>query len=164
MILITLLILTLTILILPPILFALGVWPRKANNSSEDKYVLYDPVKHKEYHIFGKRIFSAKCVHPKKDYYKYDVKIFELTNSYFVYLKETDSKRIILEIDKLADDPSIESIENGLVTIEGKLTRTGLAEEIFGSDRILLKTITREAVVPVMWKKKFIEPVIEIKK
>lgn len=163
MILITLLILTLAILILPPILFALGVWDRKANNSSGDKYVLYDPVKHKEYHIFGKRIFSAKCVHPKKDYYKFDIKIFELTNSYFIYLKESDSQRVILEIDKLVEDPSEEAIERGLVTEEGKLTRMGLAEEIFGSDDVFLKSITREAIVPVMWKKKFIEPAVEIK-
>ena len=156
-----LLILTLTILILPPILFSLGAWDRKAN---EDNHVLYDPVKHKEYHIFGKRIFSAKCVHPKKDYYKFDVKIFELTNSYFIYLKETDSQRIILEIDKLVEDPSEEAIEHGLVTKEGKLTRAGLTEEIFEADCVFLKSIAREAIVPVMWKKKFIEPTIEIKK
>lgn len=146
------------ILVIPLILYIGGYWEDR-----DEKHVLYDPVKHKEYHIFGKCIFSAKCVHPKKDYYKYDVKIFELTNSYFVYLKETDSKRIILEIDKLADDPSIESIENGLVTTEGKLTRAGLVEEILKSDCVFLGNIPREAIVPVMWKKKFIEPAIEIK-
>ena len=162
MIIVTLLIiLTLTILILPPILFSLGVWDRKAN---EDKHVLYDPVKHKEYHIFGKCIFSAKCTHPKKEYYKFEIKIFELTNSYFVYLKETDSQRIIFEIDKFVEDPSEEAIERGLVTKEGKLTRAGLTEEIFEADCVFFKSITREAIVPVMWKKKFIEPVIEIKK
>lgn len=158
-----LLILTLTCLILPPILFSLGVWVRKPNNSSGDKYVLYDPVKHKEYHILGKRIFSEKCVHPKKEYYKFDIKIFELTNSYFIYLKETDSQRVILEIDKFVEDPSEEAIERGLVTEEGKLTRMGLAEEIFGSDDVFIKSITREAIVPVMWKKRFIEPSVEIK-
>jgi hypothetical protein len=159
-----LIILTLTVLILPPILFSLGVWDRKANNANETTHVLYDPIEHKEYHIFGKCIFSAKCVHPKKEYYKFDVKIFELANSYFVYIKEADSQRVILEIDKFVEDPSEEAIENGLVSEEGKLTRTGLVEEIFGSDCIFLKNITREAVVPVMWKKKFIEPAIEIKK
>lgn len=142
------------------ILYISGYWEENENTR---KYVLYDPVKHKEYHIFGKRIFSAKCVHPKKDYYKYDVKIFELTNSYFIYLKESDSQRVILEIGKLVEDPSEESIERGLVTEEGKLTRMGLAEEIFGSDDVFLKTTTREAIVPVMWKKKFIEPSVEIK-
>ena len=160
MILITILILTLTFLILPPILFSLGVWTRKPK---EDKHVLYDPKEHKEYHIYGTCIFSAKCVHPRKDYYKFDVKIFELTDSYFVYLKETDSQRVILEIDKVVEDPSEEAIENGLVTEEGALTRMGLAEEIFESDNVFLKTITREAIVPVMWKKKFIEPSVEIK-
>lgn len=160
MILITILILTLTFLILPPILFSLGVWNRKAK---EDKHVLYDPKEHKEYHIYGTCIFSAKCVHPRKDYYKFDIKIFELTDSYFVYLKETDSQRVILEIDKVVEDPSEEAIENGLVTEEGALTRMGLAEEIFESDNVFLKTITREAIVPVMWKKKFIEPSVEIK-
>ena len=163
MIIVTLLLITLTFLILPPILFSLGVWDRKPNNSHGDKHVLYDPVEHKEYHIFGKRIFSAKCVHPKKEYYKFDIKIFELANSYFIYLKETDSKRIILEIAKLVDDPSEEAIENGLVTREGELTRMGLAEEIFESDCVYLKSVTREAIVPVMWKKKFIEPSVEIK-
>lgn len=160
MILITLLILTLTFLILPPILFSLRVFGRKANDA---KHTLYDPKEHKEYHIYGTCIFSAKCVHPKKDYYKFDVKIFELTNSYFVYLKEDTSQRVILEIAKLVDDPSEEAIENGLVTKEGKLTRAGLVEEILGSDDIFLTTITREAIVPVMWKKKFIEPSVEIK-
>ena len=140
------------------ILYIGGFWEDR-----DDKHVLYDPVKHKEYHIFGKRIFSAKCVHPKKDYYKFDVKIFELTNSYFVYLKEDTSQRVIREIAKLVDDPSEEAIERGLVTEEGKLTRMGLAEEIFGSDDVFLKSITREAIVPVMWKKKFIEPSVEIK-
>lgn len=164
MILITiLLILTLTFLILPPILFSLGVWNRKTNNSNETKYVLYDPVEHKEYHIFGKRIFSAKCVHPKKQYYKFDVKIFELANSYFIYLKEESSQRVILEIDKLVDDPSDEAIENGLVTKEGKLTRSGLVESILESDLVDYTGILREAIVPVMWKKKFIEPSVEIK-
>ena len=158
-----LLILTLTFLILPPILFSLGVWDRKVSNSNEATHILYDPVEHKEYHIFGKRIFSAKCVHPKKDYYKFDVKIFELTNSYFIYLKESDSQRVILEIGKLVEDPSEEAIDRGLVTEEGKLTRMGLAEEIFGSDDVFLKSITREAIVPVMWKKRFIEPSVEIK-
>ena len=140
------------------ILYIGGYWEDR-----DEKHVLYDPVKHKEYHIFGKRIFSAKCVHPRKDYYKYDVKIFELANSYFVYLKESDSQRVILEIGKLVEDPSEEAIERGLVTEEGKLTRMGLAEEIFESDDVFWKAITREAIVPVMWKKKFIEPAIEIK-
>lgn len=140
------------------ILYIGGFWEDR-----DEKHVLYDPVKHKEYHIFGKRIFSAKCVHPRKDYYKYDVKIFELANSYFVYLKESDSQRVILEIGKLVEDPSEEAIERGLVTEEGKLTRMGLAEEIFESDDVFCKSITREAIVPVMWKKKFIEPAIEIK-
>lgn len=142
------------------ILYIGGFWE---NRDEKHEHVLYDPVKHKEYHIFGKRIFSAKCVHPKKDYYKFDIKIFELTNSYFIYLKESDSQRVILEIGKLVEDPSEEAIERGLVTEEGKLTRMGLAEEIFGSDDVFLKSITREAIVPVMWKKKFIEPAIEIK-
>lgn len=149
------------ILLIPLILYIGGFWEENKNNR---KYVLYDPVKHKEYHIFGKCIFSAKCVHPKKDYYRFDVKIFELANSYFVYLKESDSKRVILEIGKLVEDPSEEAIERGLVTEEGKLTRMGLAEEIFESDDVFWKAITREAIVPVMWKKKFIEPAIEIKK
>lgn len=149
-----------SILLIPLILYIGGFWEENENNR---KYILYDPVKHKEYHIFGKRIFSAKCVHPRKDYYKYDVKIFELANSYFVYLKESDSQRVILEIGKLVEDPSEEAIERGLVTEEGKLTRMGLAEEIFESDDVFCKTITREAIVPVMWKKKFIEPAIEIK-
>lgn len=157
MIIITIL-LILTLLILPPILFSLRNWP------GEDKYVLYDPVEHKEYHILGKRIFSEKCVHPKKQYYKYDVKIFELINSYFVYLKEDSSQRIILEIDKLVEDPSKEAIENGLVTKEGKLTRAGLVGKILKSDHVFLTDTIREAIVPVMWKKKFIEPAIEIKK
>lgn len=159
-----LLILTLIFLILPPILFSLGVWDRKVSNSSETTHVLYDPVEHKEYHILGKRVFSAKCVHPKKQYYKFDVKIFELTNSYFIYLKEDSSQRVILEIDKLVDDPSDEAIENGLVTKEGKLTRSGLVESILESDLVDYTGILREAMVPVMWKKKFIEPEIEIKK
>lgn len=149
------------ILLIPLILYIGGFWEENENNR---KYILYDPVKHKEYHIFGKRIFSAKCVHPKKDYYKYDVKIFELTNSYFVYLKESDSQRVILEIGKLVEDPSEEAVERGLVTEEGKLTRKGLVEEILESDGLFFKAITREAIVPVMWKKKFIEPAIEIKK
>lgn len=149
------------ILLIPLILYIGGFWEENENSR---KYILYDPVKHKEYHIFGKRIFSAKCVHPRKDYYKYDVKIFELANSYFVYLKESDSQRVILEIGKLVEDPSEEAIERGLVTEEGKLTRMGLAEEIFESDDVFFKAITREAIVPVMWKKKFIAPAIEIKK
>lgn len=140
------------------ILYIGGYWEDR-----DEKHVLYDPKEHKEYHIFGKRVFSAKCVHPRKDYYKYDVKIFELTNSYFVYLKEDSSQRIIIEIDKLIEDPSEEAIENGLVTKEGKLTRAGLVEEILESELISPRTIAREAIVPVMWKKKFIEPAIEIK-
>ena len=140
------------------ILYIGGYWEDR-----DEKHVLYDPIKHKEYHIFGKRIFSAKCTHPKKEYYKFEIKIFELANSYFVYLKESDSKRVILEIGKLVEDPSEEAIERGLVTEEGKLTRMGLAEEIFESDDVFWKAITREAIVPVMWKKKFIEPAIEIK-
>lgn len=159
-----LLILTLIFLILPPILFSLGVWDRKPSNSGETTHVLYDPVEHKEYHILGKRVFSAKCVHPKKQYYKFDVKIFELTNSYFIYLKEDSSQRVILEIDKLVDDPSDEAIESGLVTKEGKLTRSGLVESILESDLVDYTGILRESMVPVMWKKKFIEPEIEIKK
>jgi hypothetical protein len=104
-------------------------------------------------------------VHPRKDYYKFDVKIFELTDSYFVYLKEDTSQRVIREIAKLVDDPSEEAIENGLVTKEGKLTRAGLVEEILDPDLVCSPvTITREAIVPVMWKKKFIEPSVEIKK
>lgn len=157
------LIATLSIIIaivgLPLLLLYIGGFWEERN----DKHVLYDPVKHKEYHIFGKRIFSAKCTHPKKEYYKFEIKIFELTNSYFIYLKETDSQRVILEVGKLVEDPSEEAIERGLVTEEGKLTRMGLAEEIFEEDRVFLKSITREAIVPVMWKKKFIEPTIEIK-
>lgn len=141
------------------ILYIGGYWEDR-----DEKHVLYDPIKHKEYHIFGKRIFSAKCTHPKKEYYKFEIKIFELTNSYFVYLKESDSQRVILEIGKLVEDPSKEAIERGLVTEEGKLTRMGLAEEIFELERISPMNITREAIVPVMWKKKFIEPAIEIKK
>lgn len=140
------------------ILYIGGFWEER-----DEKHILYDPKEHKEYHIFGKRVFSAKCVHPRKDYYKYDVKIFELTNSYFVYLKEDSSQRIIIEIDKLIEDPSEEAIENGLVTKEGKLTRAGLVEEILESELISPSTIAREAIVPVMWKKKFIEPAIEIK-
>ena len=163
MIIVTLLLMALTLLILPPILFSLGVFGRKADNSGRDKHVLYDPIEHKEYHIFGKCIFSTKCVHPKKQYYKFDVKIFELTDSYFIYLKEESSRRIIFEIDKLVKDPSEEAIENGLVTKEGKLTRCGLVESILESDLIDYKCTLREAVVPVMWKKKFIEPAIEIK-
>ena len=103
--------------------------------------------------------FRQKCVHPRKDYYKFDVKIFELTDSYFVYLKEDTSQRVIREIAKLVDDPSEEAIENGLVTKEGKLTRCWK----FYPDLITVLTITREAIVPVMWKKKFIEPSVEIK-
>ena len=140
------------------ILYISGFWEER-----DEKHILYDPKEHKEYHIFGKRVFSAKCVHPRKDYYKYDVKIFELTNSYFVYLKEDSSQRIIIEIDKLIEDPSEEAIENGLVTKEGKLTRAGLVEEILESELISPSTIAREAIVPVMWKKKFIEPAVEIK-
>jgi len=141
------------------ILYIGGYWEDR-----DEKHVLYDPKAHKEYHIFGKRVFSAKCVHPRKDYYKYDVKIFELTNSYFVYFKEDSSHIIILEIDKLIEDPSEEAIENGLVTTEGKLTRAGLVEEILESESISPSNIAREAIVPVMWKKKFIEPAVEIKK
>lgn len=149
---------TIALLIIPLILYIGGFW-----EDHERKHVLYDPVDHKEYHIFGKRIFSAKCVHPKKDYYRFDVKIFELINSYFIYLKEDSSKRIILEIDKLVKDPSEEDIENGLITKEGKLTRSGLVESILESDLIDYTCTLRESMVPVMWKKKFIEPVIEIK-
>lgn len=144
------------------ILYIGGFWEER--DKKHKKHVLYDPVEHKEYHIFGKRIFSEKCTHPKKQYYKFDIKIFELTNSYFIYLKETDSQRIIFEIDKFVEDPSEEAIEQGLVTKEGKLTRAGLTEEIFEADCVFFKSITREAIVPVMWKKRFIEPVIEIKK
>ena len=140
-----------------------GYW--EESDKRDKKYVLYDPKCHKEYHIYGTRIFSAKCVHPNKDYYKFDVKIFELANSYFVYLKEDTSQRVILEIDKLVEDPSEEAIKTGLVTNEGKLTRAGLVEEILTSDLISNPlSITREAIIPVMWKKKFIEPAIEIKK
>ena len=149
------------ILVIPLlILYIGGFWEDKEDNR---KYILYDPVEHKEYHIFGKHIFSAKCVHPKKQYYKFDVKIFELANSYFIYLKEDSSQRVIIEIDKLVDDPSDEAIENGLVTKEGKLTRSGLVESILESDLIDYTGILRESMVPVMWKKKFIEPAIEIK-
>ena len=164
MIIVTLLLTALALLILPPILFSLGVFGCKADNSGGYKHVLYDPIEHKKYHIFGKCIFSTKCIHPKKQYYKFDVKIFELTDSYFVYLKEDSSQRVILEIDKLVNDPSEEAIENGLVTKEGKLTRSGLVESILESDLVDYTGILRESMVPVMWKKKFIEPEIEIKK
>jgi hypothetical protein len=144
------------------ILYIGGFW--EESDKGDKKHVLYDPKEHKEYHIYGTCIFSAKCVHPRKDYYKFDVKIFELTDSYFVYLKEDTSQRVIREIAKLVDDPSEEAIENGLVTKEGKLTRAGLVEEILDPDLISSPTtITREAIVPVMWKKKFIEPSVEIK-
>lgn len=141
------------------ILYIGGFWEDR-----DEKHVLYDPVEHKEYHIFGKRIFSKKCVHPKKDYYTFEVNIFELTDSYFIYIKEDSRNRVVLDIDKLVEDPSEEAIENGLVTKEGKLTRTGLVEEILESDLISPRSMAREAIVPVMWKKKFIAPAIEIKK
>lgn len=147
------------ILIVPLILYISGFW--EENNK---KYVLYNPTEHKEYHIFGKRIFSAKCVHPKKEYYKFYVKIFELANSYFVYINEQYNGAAIMEIDKLVDDPPEDAISGGLVTKDGRLTRKGLVESILESDMISLKYTLRESIVPVMRKKKFIEPAIEIKK
>lgn len=146
------------ILVIPLMLYIGRFW--EDNNR---KYVLYDPIEHKKYHIFGKRIFSAKCIHPKKEYYSFDVKIFELTNSYFVYLTDQGNV-VIMEIDKLVADPSEDAIRGGLVTKDGSLTRKGLVESILESDLICLKITAREAMVPVMWKKKFIEPTLEIKK
>lgn len=146
------------ILIIPLILYIGGYW------EDNKKYVLYDPFAHKEYHIFGKRIFSKKCIHPEKEYYKFDVKIFELANSYFVYINEKYNGAAIMEIDKFVDDPSEDAISDGLVTKDGRLTQKGLVESILESDMISLKCTFREAIVPVMWKKKFIEPAIEIKK
>ena len=152
-----LILLTLSVLILPPILFSLRAWPRKVNSSG--KYVLYDPAEHKEYHIFGKLIFSEKCVHPERDWYKIDVKIFDTTNSYFVYTKENSNGVVIIqEIDKFVDAPTEYAIEAGIIDEEGKLTRKGLVDSIF------LYRNAKEAVVPVMRRKKFIEPTIEIKK
>lgn len=148
------------ILIIPLILYIGGFW--EENNR---KYVLYDLHAHKEYHIFGKRIFSAECVHPKKEYYRFDVKIFELTNSYFVYIHERGNGVVTMEINKLLIlDPPADAIRRGIVTKDGSLTRKGLVEVILESDLITYKGITREAIVPVMRKKKFIEPAIEIKK
>lgn len=160
--LITTLSIIIAILVIPLlILYIGGYWEDKENNR---KYVLYDPHEHKEYHIFGKRIFSKKCVHPKKEYYRFDVKIFELANSYFVYIDERYNGAVIIEIDKLVDDPSEDAIRDGLVTKDGSLTRKGLVESILESDLISLKHTLSEAIVPVMWRKRFIEPVIEIKK
>lgn len=147
------------ILVIPLMLYIGGFWEK-----NDRKHVLYDPRKHKEYHIFGKRIFSAKCIHPKKEYYRFDVKIFELANSYFVYFDDQGNGVVIMEIDKLVDDPSTDEISGGLVTKDGRLTRKGLAESILKSDLISLKITAREAMVPIMVKKKFIEPTIEIKK
>jgi len=151
-----LIILTLSGLILPLILFSLRAWISKVNSSG--KYVLYDPSEHKEYHIFGKLIFSAKCAHPARDWYKVEVKIFDTTNSYFVYTKENSSGIVITqEIDKFVDSPTEYAIETGIIDEDGKLTRKGLINSIF------LYRDAKEAVVPVMRKKKFIDPVIEIK-
>lgn len=151
-----LIILTLSVLILSPLLFLSRAWLRKINSSG--KYVLYDPAEHKEYHIFGKLIFSAKCVHPERDWYKIDVKIFDTTNSYFVYTKENVSGIVITqEIDKFVDAPTKYAIEAGIIDEESKLTRKGLVDSIF------LYRDAKEAVIPVMRKKKFIDPVIEIK-
>lgn len=157
--------LTITLILASALLVLLILYIRLflEKSKSNRKYVLYDYREHKEYHIFGKRIFSAKCVHPKKDYHTFNVKIFELSNSYFVYIDEWCNVVLIMEINKRADDTSLDAITNGLVTMDGMLTRKGLVESILKSGQISPPRIAREAIVPVMWRKRFIQPAVEIK-
>lgn len=157
--------LTITLIIAIPLLAILILYIRLFLEKSKinRKYVLYDPRNHKEYHIFGKRIFSSKFTHPKKDYYTFNVKIFELSNSYFVYIDDWCYGVLIMEINKHADDTSLDAIINGLVTTNGMLTRKGLVESILKSNQISLPRTTREAILPVMQRKRFIPPTVEIK-
>lgn len=132
----------------------------------ENKHVLYDRETHKEYHVYGTCIFYAKrCTNPYKDlYYRFDIGVFELANSYLVYIYEYSYGASMMEIDKLVADPSEDAIRDGLVTRSRRLTRKGLVESILESDLIRRKAIPRETIFSIMRSKKFIEPEIEIKK
>lgn len=156
--------LTITLILASALLVLLILYIRLflKKSKSNRKYVLYDSREHKEYHILGKRIFSAKCVHPNKDY-KVNVNIFELSNSYFVCIADRFDDVVMMEINKRADDTSLDAITNGLVTMDGMLTRKGLVESILKSDKIRLPWTTKESIVPVMWRKRFIQPTVEIK-
>lgn len=132
----------------------------------ESKHVLYDREAHKEYHVYGTCIFYAKrCTNPYKSlYYRFDIGVFELANSYLVYIYEYSYGASMMEIDKLVTDPSEDAIRDGLVTRNRRLTRKGLVESILESDLIRRKAIPRETIFSIMRSKKFIEPAIEIKK